>query len=444
MDRSGIGTFINNEFEVTTSALDIFSVPPVDAVLKDGRTVYYYPVNAISNSGPFEFILPKDNESWTLLPLTRLEGVIKLKKKDDSVFGATDIVSPVNLFPQSIFKQVECELNGIQVCDLSTPTYAFKQFIETHLTYSKAAKETHLENSLYVKDQQGKETTYVETENSGFKERRAILNANEMKFNFSNVIHSDFFQCQKALLPGVEIKLKFIRNDDNFSLLAASALSNTYEIEIKNLKLSVRRVKIDPVVQASIETTLKTKSSLYNITQSKIKTFMVPANTSSINFPSVIQGNLPQSVIFGFVSDSGFTGKIEGNPFCFGHHNINLFNAKINGIPILPTPFTPSYEANKLNFAREYRWFMDNCGISHENESNGITKKEFMTNSNFYVYDLTPDLCNSFHNHETKTGNLELDISFQTAPTNNIYLIVYASFPSVIAIDALRNPVVLE
>lgn len=443
MDRAGIGTFVNTEYELTSSALDIFSVPPVDAVMKEGRTVYYYPMNSISSEGPFEFIIPKDDESWTLLPLTRLEGVLKIKKKDASVIADTEVISVANLFPQSIFKQIECELNGIQVCDLSTPTYAFKQFIENHLTYSKAAKETHLENSLYHRDSIGKETVNTD-ENLGFKARRAILSENDWAFNFSNVLHSDFFQCNKALLPGVELKLKLIRNADNFSLLGASSLHDKYQIEVSNLRLSVRRVKIDPIVMAKQEIELKTKMAMYDITQSKIKTFMVQANTTTINFPSIIQGNLPQGIIFGFVTDAGFNGKIEGNPFCFSNHNVNSFNLKINGVPVVPTPFTPSYVTKKLNYAREYRWLMDNTGIQHENETNSISRKEFLSNSNFYAYDLTPDLCNGFHKHETKTGNMELAISFEEQPPNNLYLIAYASFPSAIAIDHLRNVTVLE
>ena len=249
MDKLGIGTFINSESELTTSALDIFSVPPVDVVLKEGKTVYYYPLNAISDSGPFEFIIPKDPDSWTSLPLTRLEGEIELKKSDNNAIAATDIVSVVNLFPQSLFKQIECEVNGIQVCDLSTPTYAWKSYIETHLTYSRAAKETHLTNSLYLKDATGKETEYLVT-NIPFKNRREALKNG--KYSFSNLIHSDFFHCSKYLLPNCELKLKLIRNADDFSLLSDGANASKFHIGLKNLRLAVRRVKIDPAVQAVI------------------------------------------------------------------------------------------------------------------------------------------------------------------------------------------------
>lgn len=440
MDRLGVGTFINTEAELTSSSLDIFTVPPVDAVILEGNNIYYYPLNAISDNGPFEFIIPKDPDSWTALPLTRLEGEISLEKIDGSDWvAASDLVSVVNLFPQSIFKQVECELNGIQVCDLSTPTYSWKSFIETQLTYGKDAKDTHLANALYLKDTEGKETTYA-ADSDGWKERFKQLQSR--KFPFSILIHSDFFQSQKYLLPNIEIKLKLIRNADTFSLLAAETLSSKYKLTMKNLRLQMRRIKIDPIAQAAMEQKLKGTPALYDITQSKIKTFLIPSGTKSIDLPSMIQGNLPRSVIFGFVTSAGFNGSISGNPFYFNHQNVNLFNLKINGKPVVPTPFTPDFSGG--NFAREYRWFTDNTGILHENETNGITKTEYLNNSNFWCFDLSPDLCNSFHNHKAKQGSMDLSLGFSTETTQNLHMLLYGSFNSVIAIDHLRNVTVLE
>jgi hypothetical protein len=82
---------------------------------------------------------------------------------------------------------------------------------------------------------------------------------------------------------------------------------------------------------------------------------------------------------------------------------------------------------------------MDNCGIQHENETNGITYDDFINNSCFWNFDLTPDLCNSFHLHETKSGSIDVSIGFKTAPANPLYMIVYACYNSAIAIDVDRN-----
>lgn len=438
-DHRGVGTFINDETELTSHGLDVFTVPPVENILKEGKTIYYYPVNSVESKGPFEFIIPKDPDSYTFLPLTRLEGTVKITKADGSNLALTDNITIVNLFTQSLFKQVECEINGIQVCDLSTPTYAWKSFIETHLTYNEGAKKTHLLGSLYKKDTINKEENFT-GENTGAATRMSYLTAGK-KFYFSNIIHSDFFHCQRYLIPNTELKIKFIRNEDSFSLLAAAdaAVPN---ISVTNLKLSIRKIKVDPLYKAAQDKKLLTHPAIYPLTQSKIKTFQIPTGTSSIEIPSIIQGNLPRSVIIGFVSSHAFNATIQGNPFLFNHNSVNNLNLKLNGSPVVPTAFQPSFSDN--NCMREYRWFLDNCGVAHENDTNDITFEEYIRNSNFWCFDLTPDLCNSFHLHETKQGNLDINIGFTTALTNAIHMIVYASFNSAIAIDVDRNVKLVE
>jgi hypothetical protein len=436
-DRQGLGTFITDENELTTSSLDVFSVPPVDSVLKEGKTVYYYPTTSITNAGPYEFLVPKDPEHFICLPLTRLEGVLEITKKDGTAIGADSKLYVVNLFSQSIFKQVECEINGTEVCDLSTPTYAFKSYLETHLTYSPSAKQTHLYNSHYLRDTVGKETAVDGTNLEGVKR---FTRFKGRKCYFSNIIHSDFFQCQKLLIPNTEIKLKFIRNEDSFSIIAPDG--EDYLIKVHSLKLLIRKLKIDAGVQQGIESQLATTPAIYNLTQSKIKTFQIPTATKSIEIPNIIQGNLPRSIHIGFVSNDGFNGAVTGNPFNFYHHTVNYFNIKKNGIPICPTPFQPDFVNG--NAVREYRWFMDNLGIHHENETNGITYQEFISNTNIWNFDLTPDLCNSFHLHETQAGNMDVAIAFDTQLTAPIYMLVYACYNTSIAIDSDRNVKVLN
>ena len=432
-DKIGLGTFITDSTELTSSGLDSFSVPPVDTVLKDGKTVYYYPITSVTDAGPYEFQIVKDPDHYIHLPMTRLEGELEIVKADGTALAADEKITVCNLFTQSIFKQVECELNGTEVCDLSTPTYAYKSFIETHLTYGTSAKETHLYCSMYHKDTPGKEELLTDA-NVGGSTRTARIRG--QKIRFSNIIHSDFFQCHKYLIPNTDVKLKFIRNSDKFSIIGEAA--KEYKIKVHKLQLQVRKIKIDPGYQQTLESTLATTPALYNVTQSKIKTFNIPTGTTSLDIPNVIQGNLPRSVHIGFVSNDAFNGTIGTNPYVFGHQNINYFNIKVNGIPVCPTPFQPNF-ALKGGAIREYRWFMDNCGIQHENETNGITYDDFVSNTAIWNFDLTPDLCNSFHLHETKTGSMDVTLGFSAAPTKPLYMIVYSCYNSAIAIDADRN-----
>lgn len=437
-DHRGVGTFITDETELTSHGLDVFNVPPVDNILHEGKTVYYYPINSVDSKGPFEFVIPRDPDSYLSMPLTRLEGTVEIKKTDAANVLVADNFSVVNLFPQSLFKQVECEINGTQVCDISTPSYAWKSYIETHLTYNEGAKKSHLKCAMYEKDTIDKEENFT-FENTGSKKRFDLLSGTN-KFYFSIVIHSDFLHCQRYLIPNTEMKIKLIRNDDSFSLLGAAG--TTAKINLSDLKLSVRKIKVDPLFKEAQEKKLQTHPAIYPLTQSKIKHFQIPTGTRSIELPSIIQGNIPRSLIIGFLSSHAFNGSIHGNPFYFNNQNVSSLSLKLNGSPIVPTSFQPDFSSK--NCMREYRWFLDNCGVAHENDTNDISFEEYISNSNFWCFDLTPDLCNSFHLHKTQQGNLDVNVGFKSNTVAAIHMIVYASYNAAIAIDVDRNVKLIE
>lgn len=135
MNKQGIGTFVNEAHELGTSSLDIFNEPEQEKALIHGKTVDIYPTSLLNNEGPIEFVIPSDSTDFTQLNLTRLSGTVEITKADGSALADADKVSIVNLFPQSLWKQIECSIKDTQIVDLSTPTYHYKSFIETHLTY---------------------------------------------------------------------------------------------------------------------------------------------------------------------------------------------------------------------------------------------------------------------------------------------------------------------
>jgi hypothetical protein len=133
-DKRGIGTLICDDVEMTTGNLDFFTPIIPENVLRNGSTIELNPVNAITDSGPYEFQISRDPDHYIYLPLTRLFGTVKVVKLDGSPLTAEDNTSVCNLFPQSLFKQMEIDVEGTQLNDISSSTYAIKAFLETILT----------------------------------------------------------------------------------------------------------------------------------------------------------------------------------------------------------------------------------------------------------------------------------------------------------------------
>lgn len=126
-DKIGIGTFINDELELASNGIDLFTPPNIDNSQIHGKTLSYWPTNAITDTGPIEFYISNDNNDFTYLPMTRLEGEVEVvKSSTGATIDDTDVNALVNLFPAALFKQIELELNNVQISDLSTPTYHFK------------------------------------------------------------------------------------------------------------------------------------------------------------------------------------------------------------------------------------------------------------------------------------------------------------------------------
>lgn len=433
-NRLGIGTFITDETEVGSGGLDIFTTPPIDKTLVHGKTVYYYPSGAINDTGPYEFLISADSAEYTYLPLTRLEGELEVVKADGTAVTDTEVNSIVNCFPNSLFRQVECEINNTQICDLSTPTYPYKSYIETHLSFGVEAKDTHLICEMYKKEENGKEETLTITDadNKRFKWGHSLIKKG--KFTFSSILHIDFFQSQKYLIPGCTIKLKFIRNDDKFSLMGATLQT---KIKVHSLRLAMRKLTLDPLIVENHEKNLQTTPAIYNIVQSKLKSILLTSGIQNERLTNIFRGKLPRFLMVGFVSANGFDGNITKNPFLFKHFDLNYLQLYVNGEPLVSQVFQPDFGDKKC--IREYRWFMDNIGVLHGDQTNGITFNDYVNNSTFFPFDLSPDLCNNYHMHGSIQGSIDLQVGFKTALTENVMCVIYASFNEAILIDKDRN-----
>ena len=101
------------------------------------------------------------------------------------------------------------------------------------------------------------------------------VNLKNGKIYFSMIIHLDFFQSAKLLLPKCEIKLKLLRNEDDFSLLGTEKVS---KIKIHDLKIVVRRVTVAPAIVEQIEANLLKTPAIHPVANSRVNSFILTKN----------------------------------------------------------------------------------------------------------------------------------------------------------------------
>lgn len=434
-NKKGIAGFQTDEAEFLASSLDIFGKPNVEGSMVEGKTVEHNPLNSVEVIGPIEFVIPSHSPNeYTYLPLTRLEGEVKMLKSDGGAIAETDEASYCNLLPNALFKQVELELNGIQINDVSTATYPYKAYIETLLSYGKNAKETHLKAAHWMDEEEGKEDKNKPSESDTLKKRQALILGKKSLF-FSTPLHVDFFQSQRLLPPGCTMKIKLLRNDDNFGIVANTG---DYKFVIKDLKLCTRKVLVHDSIVSTHEKLFSTMNANFPLSMTQIKTFVLNNGVSTQTISNVIRGKIPRQIIFGLLPNTSFNGTSTANPFLFKPFGLKYVSLKKNGVSVPPSAFQPNFFNGK--YMREYRFFVDSIGIGHEDEGNSISPTQWAKTKNLWAYDLSPLQCNGFHLHTPESGYIDIDLNFTNALTETVILLVYCVYNTSLELNRERQP----
>ena len=129
----------------TESGLALHAPLEVETGLLEGAHVIYNSVASITNTGPVEFLVPRDNECSFILSQTRLSGHFVVTNDDGGFVTAESKASLVNHFAVCLFSQVEVYLNGVQVADLSSAvTYPWRMFIQSFLSCNFDVKDSYM------------------------------------------------------------------------------------------------------------------------------------------------------------------------------------------------------------------------------------------------------------------------------------------------------------
>jgi hypothetical protein len=441
-NKQGIGGKNLDQSEYLANCLDIFSQPKPDMTMTDGKTITINSVSPITDDGPYQFHINSVDDEYLLMPATRLEGTVKIVKITDAgaeaTCAATDDFSVVNLFPLSLFKQIELSVNGTETVDQSSSTFPYKCFLENTLSYGREAKTTHMRSGGYLDGSKavGREEinkTAAGELDSGYTLRRKWVKASK-NFHFTTPINADILNAIKLLPPGCNIKLKLIRNTDNFSIIAAEG---KYKIKIKDLKLSVRKVKVDSAQVARHAQQFRNGPVIFPFNQSRISTYVIPSGVDSQTLSNVCHGALPSQIIVGFVDNAAFNGSLTGNPFLFEHQSINNFVFKVNGVNCPSTPYAPNFADD--NYFKEYNALNEAIGVAGENAGVNVTSDHYKNSLALFALDLSPDMCNNFHLHAVRAGHIDIEFSMTTPPTNVLQVIVYQVYQNMLLVTEDRK-----
>ena len=111
MSGQGAGSILKDENDPDNS-FDIFTFPQKDVCMEKRETQEILSEIPVTDEGPYDYRISSQNKEYLYMPQTRLEGCLEIEREDGEEFEAEDDFSVCNMFPNSIFKQVECKLMG--------------------------------------------------------------------------------------------------------------------------------------------------------------------------------------------------------------------------------------------------------------------------------------------------------------------------------------------
>lgn len=423
--------------ECLKSELDLFNILPTQTSIEGGSYMEYNPISTLSDGAPIEFVISGSGQDYIDLANTQLYVKVQIRGADNAVIDNTARVGPVNLLLHSLFTEIDIKLNDVLITSTNN-TYAYRAYLETILSYGDDAKSTHLTGSLFYKDQAGAMDTANPLDaaaNVGLKKRHAFF-AEGNTVDIMGRIHADIFYQQKYLLNDVTMRIRLVRNRNNFTLMSSTPNEN-YKISITDCKIFVRKVKLLPSVFVAQARALEGATAKYPVRRVICKTFTVPTGNLDCSHENIFSGQLPTRLVLGCVDNDAFNGSYEKNPFNFKHFNLTQLKVYMDGQQHYVRPLELNFDARQ--YITGYMSLFSGTGMHYSDEGNGINRDEYGQGYTLYAFDLTPDLAEADHFNLIKEGNIRVDMKFSAPLANTINVIVYAEFENVIEIDRSRN-----
>jgi hypothetical protein len=421
--------------ECLRSSLDLFSVPPTDAGISDGRWVEHRPTSAVTGGGPVEFNVSGTGDYYLDLAETLLCVKARLVGEDGTALAEATKTGPVNNFMSSMCSQVDVSLNG-KVVSSSTNTYTYRAYVETLLSYGDDAKSSHMQASLWYKDTKGKMSDVADL-NTGLVARRKLTVASK-EVDMMGKLHVDVFKQKQYLLNDVDLRIRLVRSKDAFCLMAPAG-EGAVKLEVTDAYLLVRKVKPNTALQLAYARELESRPAKYTITRVDTRVFSIAQGSRSVSKEDVFQGRIPKRLVIGCVTNKALNGHYQANPYDFQHFKANFVGVYADGQQLLGKPLQPDF--TKGLYVRAFHSMTAGIGKFDADEGNSVTREDYLAGYALYAFNLTPDLSEGDFLSLQKQGSLRIEIHFGEALQESVDVFAYAEFDNVIQIDKNRNVV---
>ena len=412
--------------------LSLFSQPPTDVTHQRIQFVDYNSTSQL-NSGAITFNIPASANQYLDLKRTKLCLKARIVKGDGSLLTDEDRVAPINLFAHSFIEQIDLQLQQELVSDSASQNYPYKSYIECLFQHGRLAQQTFLQSQGFFRDEAGLfEVMEIGPRgNPGFKDR-CILFARSQIVDMEAPLLLGICQQPKYLINGVDVQLKLFPARPQFCLMTPKEDAD-YRVEITQASLRVCKVLPTPELLLAQSETIRQHPAEYFYKKAELRTFQISAGMFSFQIEDVFQSLIPSKMVVALIQSSKFGGSYQSNPFFFHHFNLNQLTTYVDDVSIPGKP---------LKFSFTSRNYMDGFNsLFDDSDEDGevvpdISRLDYAQGYTIYAVTLAPNI------PVNTVGNVKLAGVFDKPLEENVTVLIYADFNSLMKVDNARNIII--
>ena len=435
--------------------LSLFEQPPLMAAIASEEYVDYRPTSSGLNSGSLDYTIPMSSSQMVDLKACTHHFTFKIVHANDGSEVSVEnepMVGPVNYIGATLWDSLELYLNDTLVTPSGGHHTGYRSYLEALLDTSRFKKSSELQAGLWYPDTPGimGPSPDEDVGNEGFKWRTKWMRGSN-ECSVMAPLTTDLAQQPRLILNGIQINLKFFRSRPEWHLMVArntegkTAKQGGYRLEITDAFLRVRKKTVVPSVLLAIERTLGDSPALYPVMRTEVRKMLCHKGQMSFCYENIFQNSVPSVLVIAFQRESASSGHYSQNALEFQHCSLSSLSCSVDdktcGHPPMRLHFDQRSHLNSSYLDGFASLFQKESIACIDEDSAGflsIDRDSFPRGYTLFKY-VFSSAANSRFLPVVTRGNLRLSGSFSTALPENMVMITYARFPSMISVDKTRR-----
>ena len=434
---------------------DLWSHIPIQDSIQDTilEIVYCPSSNLLATSPCLEFkvkpsVLYSDlADSFLTMELSLTKNPDKSEgSKDTAVITDEDKVGTCNFIGACMFKDLAVQMAGKPINSCFNNFY-WENYIKVVTEASYFSMDKWKPAGLYKQIDYSQIAPVIDGGKSGDKEIAwRYRDTGKGKRFFIRVPLMVNICAQSRLIPSLtELSFVYTKNDAAFKVCHPASTKATFDIEIHQAYLTLKRCKLYPSLETQLNTKLANGAKMrYFFENSYARNFTILAGQTTARIPDILlQSYLPNYLYITILEEKDYRGSTSSQNLAFSPHHVNELSLR-SGNLVWPKDgvLKPDYAAG--NCQRSFFSLLGSTfGLAMKADyAPWLTSDKFEKYHCIYKFDMSRYNNNlnivgeTFLDQRQACSSLDIHISFAQQTSQNLVILVFTSYVESLSISS--------